>query len=133
MAEQQNITKKAQKKGFKRVVWAGYYSWRGFRSAFVHESAFRQELLLFVCSVPAALWLGQGALEYLLLIGSGLVVLLVELLNSAIEAVVDRIGSERHQLSGQAKDMGSAAVFISLVIMAFCWIAVAIDRFSDAI
>ncbi|MBM9519424.1 diacylglycerol kinase [Desulforhopalus vacuolatus] len=109
-----------------RIFWATYYSWRGFISAVKYEAAFRQELILVLLMLPFAFWLGDGAVEHFLLIGSGLLVLIVELLNSAIEAAVDRIGTERHRLSGQAKDMGSAAVFLSLVLMAICWIEIAL-------
>ncbi len=119
---------KPNRKGLSRIVWAAYYSWRGLRSAFQNETAFRQESLLVIVSIPLALWLGRNPLEYAVLIGSGLLVMMAELLNSAIEAVVDRIGSERHPLSGQAKDMGSAAVLLSFLIMALCWGAIALDR-----
>lgn len=79
--------------------------------------------------LPFAFLLGEDVTEYLLLIGSGVLVLIVELLNSAIEAVVDRIGSERHALSGQAKDMGSAAVFLSLTLMVLCWAGIGMKYF----
>ena len=122
MVEEENS--KPGRKGMDRIFWATYYSWRGFLSAVKYEAAFRQELIMVVIMLPFAFWLGDGAVEHCLLIGSGLLVLIVELLNSAIEAVVDRIGTERHRLSGQAKDMGSAAVFLSLVLMAVCWIEI---------
>lgn len=124
MADEEN--NKPGRKGIDRIFWATYYSWRGFLSAVKYEAAFRQELIMVVIMLPFAFWLGDGAVEHFLLIGSGLLVLIVELLNSAIEAVVDRIGTERHRLSGQAKDMGSAAVFLSLVLMAVCWIEIAL-------
>jgi len=82
---------------------------------------FRQEFVLALVLTPLAIWLGNNAIEYILLIGSALLVLVVELLNSAIEAVVDRIGDEHHDLSGRAKDIGSAAVLISLCIVALVW------------
>lgn len=93
----------------------------GLRAAFVNEAAFRQELALFVVMAPLGYWLGSSGVERALLIGSVLLVLIVELLNSAIEAVVDRIGAERHDLSGRAKDIGSAAVFVALLNVAVIW------------
>lgn len=120
---------KSKRKGVSRIIWAAYYSWLGFRSALKYEAAFRQEFFLFIVLLPFAFFIGQTALDYVILVGSCLLVLIVELLNSAIEAVVDRIGSERHTLSGRAKDMGSAAVFISLLLMFFCWVQLVISRF----
>jgi len=93
----------------------------GLVAAIKHESAFRQELALVVVLTPLAVYFGQTNIERSILIGSLLLVLIVELLNSAIEAIVDRVGSEHHTLSGQAKDMGSAAVFISLVNVVLIW------------
>lgn len=116
--------------GITRIINAFGYSMQGIRAAIAHESAFRQEALLFVVLLPAALLLGDGWLQYILLIGSLLLVLIVELLNSAVEAVVDRIGDEHHELAGRAKDMGSAAVFISLANVVFIWAIIAWNRFS---
>ncbi len=107
--------------GITRIIKAGGYSWAGLKAAFKHEAAFRQELALCVLMVPLGLWLGQTGIERALLIGSLLLVLMVELLNSAIETVVDRIGSEHHELSGRAKDIGSAAVFIALLNVIVIW------------
>ncbi|VAX11373.1 Diacylglycerol kinase [hydrothermal vent metagenome] len=107
--------------GLTRIINAYGYSMKGLRAAFINESAFRQESVLALVLTPLAIWLGSNAIEYILLIGSALLVLVVELLNSAIEAVVDRIGDEHHDLSGRAKDIGSAAVFISLCIVALVW------------
>lgn len=107
--------------GIKRILNATGYSWLGLKATYRHEAAFRQELGLLCVLFPLALWLGEGGLEYALLIGSCLLVLIVELLNSAIEAVVDRIGSEHHELSGRAKDIGSAAVFVALLNVLFVW------------
>ena len=105
-----------------RRIWnAALYSIAGIRAAWKSETAFRQELILCVLMVPAAFWLGDCAVERSLLIGTCLLVLVVELLNSAIEAVVDRIGADRHELSGRAKDMASAAVFIALCLTVVCW------------
>lgn len=120
---------KPGKKGVQRVVWATYYSFRGIRSALQSEAAFRQELALMVLLIPLAFWLGETVEQRLLLIIPCILVLVVELLNSAIEAVVDRIGQERHVLSGQAKDMGSAAVFFSLLLLAVSWGLIGWSRF----
>lgn len=120
---------KPGRRGIKRIVWATRYSWLGIKAAWKHEAAFREELCLMLIMVPAAFWLGQTTLERILLITSCLVVVIVELLNSAIEAVVDRIGSEIHELSGRAKDMGSAAVFFALCLVAVCWGLIAWQRF----
>lgn len=113
---------KPGKTGIARIIDATGYSWRGVRAAFRHEAAFRQELLLLVVLAPVALWLGNSGIEYALLVGSLLLVLMVELLNSAVEAVVDRIGPEHHTLAGRAKDIGSAAVFVALVNAAVIWL-----------
>jgi diacylglycerol kinase (ATP) len=107
--------------GLRRVWNAMFYSFRGFAGAFRNEAAFRQELGLVVVLAPIAIWLGTTGVERALLIGSLLLVLMVELLNSGIEAVVDRIGTERHQLSGLAKDIGSAAVFVALMNVLIIW------------
>ena len=105
-----------------RHVWdAMGYSLRGLRAALRYEEAFRIELLIAALMLPLAFWLGQTPLEYALLIGSLLLVLIVELINSAIEAVVDRVGIERHELSGRAKDIGSAAVFLALLNAGVIW------------
>ncbi|MCW8918438.1 MAG: diacylglycerol kinase [Gammaproteobacteria bacterium] len=102
---------------------------KGLRAAFVHEAAFRQELLLCVVMTPLALWLGSSGIERALLVGSLFLVLVVELLNSAIEAIVDRVGSEMHELSGRAKDIGSAAVLLSLANVFVVWALVLGARF----
>ena len=110
--------------GLKRIVKAGGYSVAGIKAAFKHEAAFRQESLLFFILAPLAFYVGETAIEIILLISCLLIVLITELLNSAIEAVVDRIGSEFHELSGRAKDIGSAAVFVSLVLVAGIWLTI---------
>jgi diacylglycerol kinase (ATP) len=107
--------------GLKRVWNAMFYSFRGFSAAFRNEAAFRQELGLAVVLAPIGIWLGTTGVERALLVGSLLLVLMVELLNSGIEAVVDRVGLERHELSGMAKDIGSAAVFVSLLNVLVVW------------
>ena len=111
-------------KGLKRIINATVFSWQGIKSTYKHEEAFRQEVMLFVVALPMALWLGDSALEKGLMISSILLVLVVEIINSAIEAVVDRFGGEIHELSGRAKDMGSAAVTLSLLNALIIWVAV---------
>ena len=108
--------------GFKRIAKAAGYSWRGLCSTFRHESAFRQELAVSVVLVPLAFWLGNDSAARALMIGSVFMVLVVELLNSAIEAAIDRVGGERHLLSARAKDMGSAAVLVSIVNAVIIWV-----------
>jgi diacylglycerol kinase (ATP) len=107
--------------GIKRIINATGYSIRGLTAAFKHESAFRQELALCAVLAPLAIYLGQSNIERSILIGSLFLVLIVELLNSAVEAIVDRVGPEHHELSGQAKDIGSAAVFVSLANVVVIW------------
>lgn len=119
--------------GLRRIVNATFFSLAGLRAAWRHESAFRQEVALCVVLIPAGVWLGQTAVERSLLIGSCLLVLIVELLNSGIEAVVDRVGAEHHQLSGQAKDLGSAAVFLSLLLVLLIWGLIAWSRFGPSL
>ena len=115
--------------GIRRILRATKFSYQGLAQAWQHEAAFRQELVLVVLLTPVAIWLGQTALERAVLIGCCLIVLIVELINSAIEAAIDRHGDEHHELSGRAKDMGSAAVLISLLLVALVWGLVAADRF----
>lgn len=110
--------------GLKRILRSFVYSWRGLRAAFRHEEAFREELLLAVALLPLALWLGHTPGQRALLAASVILVLIAELLNSAIEATVDRIGGERHPLSARAKDMGSAAVFLSFINVVVVWAVV---------
>ena len=108
-------------KGFKRIINACFFSIAGFKAIWKHEEAFRQEVLLFLLATPLAIWLTENNIERVLLIGSVGAVLIVELLNSAIETAIDRIGLEHHELSGRAKDMGSAAVTLSLALAAMTW------------
>lgn len=110
--------------GLTHLVKAFGYSLAGLRAAVRHEAAFRQELALFVVLAPIGAWLGNGPIERALLIGSLLLVLIVELVNSAIEAVVDRVSQAHHPLAGRAKDLGSAAVFMALVNAAVIWILI---------
>jgi diacylglycerol kinase (ATP) len=118
-----------QNRGLMRMVSATAYSLSGLRAAWRSESAFRQEALSALILLPTAFWLGTNAVERALLAGAVLLVLVVELLNTALECAVDRIGTEPHRLSGRAKDMGSAAVMLSLVLWAVTWGAVAWERF----
>ena len=114
---------KPGKKGLSRIVDATKYSTLGIKAAFKHEAAFRQELLLFVVFTPLAFIIEADIFHRAVLIACLILVLIVEILNSAIEAIVDRIGSEHHELSGRAKDMGSAAVMMSLTLTAIIWLA----------
>jgi diacylglycerol kinase (ATP) len=107
--------------GLQRVWLATRHSMRGLRHCYRSEAAFRQELWLAAVLLPAALWFGHDGIERALLVGSMLLVLIVELLNTGIEVVVDRIGTEHHHLSGFAKDLGSSAVFFSLLLLATTW------------
>lgn len=113
-----------------RAIRAARFSAQGFVHAWRHESAFRQELALCIVLMPLGLWLGQTAYERLLLIACLLLVLIVELLNSAVETAIDRIGEEHHELSGRAKDLGSAAVAVSLALVVLVWTTVAWSRFG---
>lgn len=113
---------KKNPQGIKRVIKAGKYSYQGVMAAFKNEAAFREEVILACILIPLACWLDVTHIERILLICSILLVMLVELLNSAIEAVVDRISSEYSELAGRAKDMGSAAVFIAMLIAGYIWI-----------
>ena len=118
--------------GIRRILRATKFSAQGLAQAWQHEAAFRQELVLVLLLVPVAAWLGQTALERAVLIGCCLIVLIVELINSAIEAAIDRHGDEHHELSGRAKDMGSAAVFVSLFLVAVVWGLITAERFFGA-
>lgn len=112
------------KSGLRRIWNALHYSLDGLRAALRHEDAFRQELMLAVILVPLGLWLGDGGVEKALLLGSVFMVLVVELINSAIEATVDRISLEDHALAKRAKDIGSAAVLLALTTLGMTWILV---------
>jgi len=107
--------------GFERIIRAGGYSWKGFKACFINEAAFRQELALTLILLPLAFWLGGSAVETAVMIGVWLIVPTVELLNSGIEAVVDRIGEDHHPLAGRAKDVGSAAVFLAFANASAVW------------
>jgi len=107
--------------GLDRILRATGYSMAGLRAAYTGESAFRQEVWLLVVATPAAFWLGRNWVEVALLLGSLLLLLIVELLNSGIEAAIDRISFELHELSKRAKDIASAAVFLALLLCAGIW------------
>ncbi len=123
---------KPGKSGIERVIDAFGYSMKGIAAAWRSEAAFRQEAALALILLPAAFFVARDLVDWVLLTSSVLLVLIVELLNSAIEAVVDRIGSELHVLSGQAKDMGSAAVFFSLWICGLTWVSIIYLHFFAA-
>lgn len=111
-------------KGFTRVYMAAYYSYRGLLQAIKHEAAFQQEVLLALILVPVAFMVDVSKVERILLVAAIVFVMVVELLNTAVEAVVDRIGYEHHVLAGQAKDLGSAAVFVSIFLAIFIWVSI---------
>jgi diacylglycerol kinase (ATP) len=111
----------------RRLLFATRYSWQGLRAGWRTQAALRYELLFSLIAIPVALWLGRTSVERALLIASWLQMIVVELINSALETVVDRIGSDLHELSGRAKDLGSAAVFCSLILAATVWLIVWLD------
>ena len=125
----QPVSEFKSKSGLKRIVSACLYSVDGLKSAWRHEHAFRQELMLFVVGAVVALTLPVSAFQKLVLMGVLVLVLIVELINSAIEAVVDRISLERHPLSKNAKDVGSAAVMLSCLLDGATWLVVLFNRF----
>lgn len=116
--------------GITRIINAAGYSWLGFKAAYQHEAAFRQELALSALLTPVALYFGPSYADKAFLIASLVFILLVEILNSALEAVVDRHGDEIHPLSGRAKDMGSAAVFLAFIIVGLIWFSVFSEVFG---
>ena len=122
---------KNTEQGLTRIINAFGYSRQGLKAAYRNEAAFRQEVWLALILIPLALWLRLSAVSTVLLIGSVFLVLIVELVNSAIEAIVDRIGPEYHELSGRAKDIGSAAVLVALVFMVLTWALLLWDAFID--
>ena len=121
----------AAETGIKRVLKATVYSWQGIQYAWQNEAAFRQETVLFIIATVIAIFSPVTAVEKVLLIGSVGIVIVVEILNSAIEAVVDRFGGEFHPLSKAAKDMGSAAVFISLCLAGITWLLIFVPIFTQ--
>ena len=121
---------RAKQTGFKRLVSATCFALAGLRAAWRHEASFRQECALVTILTPLALWVGTTATQRALLIGSCWLILIVELLNSAVEASVDRIGLDHHPLSERAKDLGSAAVLVSLGLAAMVWGLIVTERFT---
>lgn len=113
--------------GLTRLIKATQYSWQGFKAAYAHEEAFRQEIFLAIITIPIGFYFGGNGIERALLIGSILLILIVELLNTGIEAITDRVGTDHHELSGRAKDIGSAAVLLSLVNAAIVWVFVLLN------
>lgn len=117
----ETVSGKPSNTGIQRVLKASIYSLQGLKAALKHEAAVRQELVLLVVAVLLLYRFDVSQIERILMLGTVVLVLIVELINSAIESVVDRIGVERHELSGRAKDIGSAAVFVALLFAAFTW------------
>lgn len=115
-------------RGPARIIKATIWSMQGLRAAWMHESSFRLEICLLVVLAPLALWLGDSGVERALMLGSCLLVPMVELLNSAMEAVIERFGNEPHELAGRAKDMGSAAVCVAMINAGAVWALVLIPR-----
>ncbi|MFP7723464.1 diacylglycerol kinase [Lysobacter sp. A3-1-A15] len=111
-----------------RILKAATWSMQGLGAAWLHESSFRLEVYLFVVLAPLGWWLGETPVERVLLIGSMLLVMSIELLNSSIEAVIERYGAEFHELAGRAKDMGSAAVFVLMLNVALTWGVILVPR-----
>ena len=107
--------------GLARILYASKYSWQGLTAAWKHEAAFRQELILALIGVPLAIWLADNKFELLWLILPLFLLVMAELVNSALEAVVDRISDEQHELAGRAKDIGSAIVFVSILLLILIW------------
>jgi len=118
-------------RGPARMLKAAVWSLQGLRAAWLHESSFRLEVVLFLVVGPLGWWLGQDGVERALLIGSCLLVMAVELLNSSIEAVIGRYGDEHHELAGRAKDMGSAAVFVMMMNVLLVWALILGPRLSQ--
>ena len=114
--------------GLTRIIKAAGYSWKGLRAAWQHEAAFRQEVVAAVVAIIIACWLDVTPLARVMLIGSVALVVIVEILNSAIEAVVARLGNEFHELSGRAKDMGSAAVLLAILLAVFVWLTILLSH-----
>lgn len=115
--------------GINRIIKASGHSMRGIRAAWIHEAAFRQNSTLSVILLAASFWLAQNVFEWLMLVMPLFLLIIVELLNSAVESAIDRIGPEIHNLSGRAKDMASAAVFFCLILIATVWLSVVWSKF----
>jgi len=116
-------------KGLKHVLAAIPPTIAGFKAAYRNEEAIRQEVVVFAILIPVAFWLGRSAVEVVLLVGCCLLVFAMEIVNAAIETIVDRIGLEHHELSGRAKDLGSAAVYVTWFNLVITWLVIGTDRF----
>ena len=114
---------------FRHIRNAVIYSWAGLKAAWDNEMAFRTEIIVIALMMPIGIWIGETAVQWALLIGSSLLILITELLNSAVEKVVDRISTEHHILSKQAKDLGSAAAAVSMLAAVIVWGLIAYERF----
>lgn len=119
--------------GIRRLINASHYSWLGLKAAWQSEAAIRQEIVALIILLPIALLLPVNPTEKAVLVFSALLVLVIELINSALEAVVDRIGKELHELSGKAKDIGSAAVLVALIIAGLVWLIILLPLFIELI
>ena len=122
------VSAKPESKGVLRCFYTVLYSIKGIKAAWKYEESFRQEVAIFVVATPAAIYLGQTLTEIILMIGSVLILLIVELLNSAIETVVDRVSTEQHELSGRAKDLGSAAVMLCILGTIALWASILLSH-----
>ena len=122
---------KPGKTGLSRIIDAVGYAWLGYKAGFKHEAAFRQEIFLSLILMPVAIIFAETSIELVLLIGSLFIVFIVEILNSAIEAVVDRISDEQHELSGRAKDLGAAAVMTALINVTVIWSIILLPKFIN--
>jgi diacylglycerol kinase (ATP) len=120
---------KPESTGLKHIVDAAHHGLAGFRAAIAYEEAIKQEIFVFAILIPAAFWLGSSAAEIALLVGCCLIVFMAEIFNAAIETVVDRISVERHELSGRAKDLASAGVYVAWANMIMVWLVIGIDHF----
>jgi diacylglycerol kinase (ATP) len=123
---------KAKTTGLKHIIEALGYTANGFKAAYKNEEAVRQEVVVFAILIPAAFWVGRTPAEIVLLVGCCLIVFASEIMNAAVETVVDRIGTERHELSGRAKDLASAAVYVTWANLVMTWLVIGIPRFFFA-
>lgn len=114
----------SERRGIRQIGFAFIWSMKGLRAAWRHEASFRLEAMLAIVLIPIGAWLGHGPIEKILLVATPLMVLSAELLNSAIEAVVDKVSPEFNEFAGRAKDMGSAAVFLLLALVVVCWVLI---------
>jgi len=126
---QKNASELKGKSGIRRLINATRYSWQGYKAAWKTEEAFRQEAILAMIMIPVAIFLPVELVEKLLMISTVALVVIVEIINSAIEATIDRFGNEIHPLSGKAKDLGSGAVLLALLLCASVWLSILIHRF----